>query len=117
MEPLDWAWRVPSFLQGAPALCAIVLIFFAPESPRWLICNDRHEEGLQILAKINGADQDSNMVQLQYREIVDTMNIAKGAGGHVGFREVVRTVSNRKRLVLALSVAPLAMLTGSNIVT
>lgn len=117
MEPRNWAWRIPSFLQGAPALLAIALLFFAPESPRWLIHSDRHQEGLGILAKINGADPESPLVQLQYQEVVDTMKYEKEMGKHIGFREVVRTSPNRRRLALALSVAPLAMLTGSNIVT
>jgi len=33
----DWSWRIPSILQAAPSLLQISLIFFIPESPRWLI--------------------------------------------------------------------------------
>lgn len=45
-----------------------------PESPRWLIFNDRNEEGLKVLARINGTTSDDYSVQLQYQEIIDTLN-------------------------------------------
>jgi hypothetical protein len=37
-------------------------------------------------------------------------------GNHMGM-EVIKSPENRKRLFCAVSVAPLAMLTGSNIIT
>ena len=93
------------------------VLYFLPESPRWLAYNDRQEEALDILAQINGKSKDDIAVQVQYREIVDSMEYEKAEGRSLGFREAVRTKPNRKRLLLALSVAPLAMLTGSNIIT
>lgn len=45
------------------------------------------------------------------------MEYEKHEGRSIGFREAVKTMANRKRLFLALSIAPLAMLTGSNIIT
>jgi hypothetical protein len=95
----------------------MVILYFLPESPRWLAYNDRSSEALQILAKINGRAEDHPEVQLQYQEIQGAMLYEKGEGRSMGFREVIRTKATRKRLILALSIAPLAMLTGSNIIT
>lgn len=90
---------------------------FLPESPRWLIYNDRQEEALEILALINGTTRDDAGVQVQYQEIIDTLTYEKSDGKGLGFREMIRDAPNRKRLYLALSVAPLTMLTGSNVIT
>ncbi|KAF7554853.1 hypothetical protein G7Z17_g2583 [Cylindrodendrum hubeiense] len=117
LEPSNWAWRIPSLLQAAPPLVVMGIIYFVPESPRWLIFNDRRDEALNVLAKINGADKQDPNVQLQYKEIIDTLEYEKGEGGSIGLPTMFKSPSNRKRLLLALSIAPLAMLTGSNIIT
>lgn len=50
----SWAWRVPTLVQaGLPGIVLIMILFF-PESPRWLIAQDRREEALEILAKYHG---------------------------------------------------------------
>lgn len=115
LDPSDWAWRIPSLLQGFAPLCVLALIPFLPESPRWLIYNDRQEEALVIIARLNGSTPQDPQVQVQYQEIIDTLEYEKSEGKSLGFREIVRNAPNRKRLALALSVAPLTMLTGSNV--
>jgi len=47
----NWAWRIPSILQALPSLGQFCLLFWVPESPRWLIKEDRGPEALKILAK------------------------------------------------------------------
>ncbi|EXK24381.1 hypothetical protein FOMG_18888 [Fusarium oxysporum f. sp. melonis 26406] len=42
--PNDWAWRIPSYLQAAPASVQIVAIWFLPESPRFMIAKGRPEQ-------------------------------------------------------------------------
>lgn len=39
--PTSWAWRIPSALQGLPSVFQICLIWFVPESPRWLVSKGR----------------------------------------------------------------------------
>lgn len=117
LEPSTWAWRIPSLLQAVPGTCAMIVIFFLPESPRWLIYKDRHDEALNVLARINATPHSDPKVQVQYQEIADTIAFEKAEGRKLGFRECVRTAPNRKRLMLGLSIAPISMLSGSNIIT
>lgn len=117
LDPSNWAWRIPSLLQGFMPVCILFILPFLPESPRWLIAKDRTEEALHVLSRVNGADIDDPGVQVQYQEIIDTLAYEKSEGRQMGFREIVRTAANRKRLALALSIAPLTMLTGSNVIT
>ncbi|CAK7233153.1 hypothetical protein SBRCBS47491_008512 [Sporothrix bragantina] len=118
LDPSNWAWRIPCLVQMFAPICVLLILPFLPESPRWLVYNDRQEEGLDVLRRINGAaSSDDPSVQLQYQEIIDTLNYEKADGKSIGFREIVSNAPNRKRLYLCLSVAPLTMLTGSNIIT
>ncbi|TKW57265.1 High-affinity glucose transporter [Colletotrichum tanaceti] len=56
----DWAWRIPSLLQICPSLLQIIFVFFLPESPRWLITQDRAEDANEILIKYHAeGDRDS----------------------------------------------------------
>jgi MFS family permease len=45
-------WRFPIAFNIIPVLILALTIFFFPESPRWLIRHDRHEEALEILTKL-----------------------------------------------------------------
>lgn len=46
----SWSWRLPSIIQSAPSVLQVALIWFGPESPRWLISKNRNAEALKILA-------------------------------------------------------------------
>lgn len=48
--PSSWAWRVPSALQGLPAVIQVALVMFGPESPRWLVSKGRDAQALHTLA-------------------------------------------------------------------
>jgi len=47
-----WRWMFGS--ESIPAIILLILAFFIPESPRWLIKQGRKDEALKILAKIDG---------------------------------------------------------------
>lgn len=47
-------WRLMFAAEGIPAILFLVLMFFVPESPRWLVKNSRDEKARSILAKIGG---------------------------------------------------------------
>lgn len=95
----------------------MAVVYLAPESPRWLAYRGRREEALQVLARINGSNTQDCHVQMQFREIIDALNPEREQGSSMGFGIMLKNKANRKRLFLALSVAPLAMLTGSNVIT
>jgi hypothetical protein len=51
-------WRFPlAFLLIFPLVVASVLPFL-PESPRWLLLRDRHEEALEVIARLTGKKMD-----------------------------------------------------------
>ncbi|KAH7140417.1 general substrate transporter [Dactylonectria estremocensis] len=108
-----YAWRIPSLLQAAPSLVCFLMLQFVPESPRWLIGQDRHEEALEILSVLNGGELEE--VQVQYREIADTIAFEKDHT--VSVFHAVSKKSNRKRLLLTSTFSAIVMLPGTNIIT
>ncbi|KAI8285881.1 Lactose permease [Colletotrichum sp. SAR 10_98] len=47
----QWSWRIPALLQALPSVVQVVGIWWVPESPRYLIANDKLDDAMAILAK------------------------------------------------------------------
>ncbi|OAL30003.1 hypothetical protein AYO22_01909 [Fonsecaea multimorphosa] len=47
----DWSWRLPSLLQAVPSLLQLCLIWWLPESPRYLVSKERYDDALDVMAK------------------------------------------------------------------
>lgn len=50
----EFRWRFPLAFMAIPMLIVILTVFFLPESPRWLMTNNRREEAVNTLSKIRG---------------------------------------------------------------
>lgn len=65
----DLAWRLPSIIQGIPAVALAVGIWFMPFSPRWLVKVGREEEALSTLAWMRKLPADDELIQVEFLEI------------------------------------------------
>lgn len=112
-----WAWRLPSAVQGVFSIGCLLILPFVPESPRWLIYQNRMDEALHALALTHSnGDQTDAATLVEFKSISDTLKWEKECG-EMTVKEIVRTPSRRKRLMLAISVAVFSMLSGNNIVS
>jgi MFS family permease len=65
----DLAWRLPSIVQGIPAVALACGIWFMPFSPRWLVKNNREEEALATLAWMRKLPKHHELVQAEFLEM------------------------------------------------
>jgi MFS family permease len=72
----SWSWRIPCLLQVAYPISQLIgLVFFVPESPRWLVSKGRKDEALVILARYHANGRtDDELVQHEFCQICDTIN-------------------------------------------
>ncbi|KAH6967744.1 lactose permease [Ilyonectria sp. MPI-CAGE-AT-0026] len=114
----SWAWRVPTIVQaGMPGVAMLVILFF-PESPRWLISQDRTEEALQVMAKYHGdGDVNHPVVQLQYREILEQHQLYRTENPWWDYRELVNTRAARYRLAMVIGMSFFGQWSGNNVVS
>jgi SP family xylose:H+ symportor-like MFS transporter len=102
-EQVGWRWMFGS--EALPALLLLVCLFFVPESPRWLTKQNRVDEALGILARVDG----SRYAQAELIEIKDAVAHERGSLRQL-FQPGMKIV-----LVIGIVLAVLQQVTGINV--
>ncbi|EGU85041.1 hypothetical protein FOQG_02098 [Fusarium oxysporum f. sp. raphani 54005] len=71
--PQDLTWRFPIAFQCVFGLILCVSMVWLPESPRWLLTHDRHEEAERVIAAIRGFEVDSDETRAERDRVVDSI--------------------------------------------
>ncbi|KAI3547569.1 lactose permease [Colletotrichum filicis] len=116
----DLDWRLPLWLQMVCPGLVCVLIKFFPESPRWLVAKDRHDEAKRIIAiyHTNG-DLEHPLVDLQMKEMIISLDPAHVPSWKDLFdlRVLVESRSSRYRLMLNVAFSWFGQFSGNNIIS
>ena len=99
----DYSWRIMLGIEGGPALIYFILLFFVPESPRFLVMKNKIAQAKEVLMQIDDTqvEQVVGSIQQQIRK-----NIAqKGA---------LFTKANKKAIIVAFLVAMFNQFSGIN---
>ncbi|HWF19308.1 MAG TPA: sugar porter family MFS transporter, partial [Verrucomicrobiae bacterium] len=99
-----WRWMLG--VEAIPAALYFVLLFFVPESPRWLYGKGREEQAREIFTKVAGAAQAEE----------ELSRIRQNAAEHVAGVGAGALFSRRMRFVMfiALTIAFFQQITGIN---
>jgi len=100
-----------------PSLLQITMIWFVPESPRWLISKGQGEKALDILAKYHArGNKDDELVQTEYQEIKQTIALEQEFESD-SWSELWRTPGNRHRLIILISLGVFSQWSGNGLVS
>ncbi|KAK4149013.1 general substrate transporter [Chaetomidium leptoderma] len=113
-----WSWRLPSLLQLVPSFCQLAFMYWCPESPRWLVSQDRGDEAFAILQKYHseGADGDE-FVRLEYAQIQSTLAQEKEFVSAFVWADVVRDPPMRRRFMIAAIVGFFTQWSGNGLLS
>ncbi len=102
---ISTAWRWMFGVGAIPGVIFLVLLFFVPESPRWLIKQGRPVEALPILLKVHGEE----LARQEVLDIKESFKQEKGASIRQLFRPGLRIA-----LIIGVALAVLQQITGIN---
>lgn len=105
---VDEAWRLMFACELLPGICFLILAFFLPESPRWLVKSGRHGEAEAVLGRLlrEGAEAEFGAI----RETI--------AAEHTNRKRFADLLDPRYRrmLIVAMLLAAFAQFSGINVV-
>lgn len=100
------SWRLPLILQVVPSAIVVIFSLFLPESPRWLVANDRYEEARNLLVKYHAAgDENSPLVSLEMAEMRASIKQLASDKRWYDYSELVNNKPSRYRTFLVVSMA------------
>jgi MFS transporter, SP family, xylose:H+ symportor len=102
----EWRWMFG--VMAAPSLLFFVLVFFTPQSPRWLVAKGRSEAAGAVLRRCG---TDSGSVDDEIREIQASLDLS-----HHTMRERFYCRRYSKPIMLAVAMAAFNQLSGINAV-
>jgi MFS family permease len=113
----NYGWKIPSWLQACPSLLQMAFIFFVPESPRWLISQDRSEEAFQILAKYHAeGDADSEFVRAEFAQMQTTVQIEMEHSKR-SYMDLVATAGMRRRMLISSFLGLFTQWSGNTLIS
>ncbi len=98
----EWRWKLG--VSGVPALLFGLMVFFIPESPRWLVKRRRAPEALQVLEAIGEPDAEREL-----QTIVESIDAEHGKADEPLFSRKYLTP-----ILLAVSIGMFNQLSGVN---
>lgn len=111
----SFQWRFPLAFQAIPAVMLCVGMLWLPESPRYLIATDRHEEGMRVLKKLHADGTNDSWIEAEFAEIKLTIDAEKAATAP-GWLAMFRVPQWRHRLLQGTLVQVFTQFTGINVI-
>lgn len=106
---VSMAWRWMFWAAAFPATAFLLMVFFIPESPRWLALNGHLDKARDVLSRIGGEEY----ALRESASIIATMSEDKGSEGGL---KVLFSRPFRAILVLGVIVAVFQQWCGTNVI-
>lgn len=99
----DLSWRLPLIFQCVPCAFVILCVWFLPESPRWLLANERDEEAHAFLTRFHGNGNPNHpIVELEWQEFKEGIAVDGADKCWYDYSELYKTKNARWRTLMVL---------------
>ena len=114
--PKDLVWRFPIAFQCVFGFVIIFGMIWLPESPRWLLTKERHEEAMTVLAALRGEHREAEDVKMQANIINDSIRASGSEGGNTPYSALFTggKTQHFRRMMLGVSSQFMQQIGGCN---
>ncbi|KIK45376.1 hypothetical protein CY34DRAFT_542058 [Suillus luteus UH-Slu-Lm8-n1] len=114
-----WSWRIPSFVQAVIPVIQMVLIWFIPESPRFLMARGLESQAMRVLAQYhaNGGDERDPIVTFEMAQIRHALNLERQFAFGKSYLRCFSTPGNRQRMFVIIWIAVFSQWSGNGLVS
>lgn len=107
-----YSWRLQFVVLAFFSLVLLVSLFFIPESPRWLVEQEKYEEAWKVLERLhrNKYDLDANLARAEMIQIKAQVDVERSLPS--GYIYIFKTPHLRKRAFCSILVWLMGQSTG-----
>lgn len=102
-NPTQWSYRIPFAVQWLWPVPLFFLIWFAPDSPWWLVRQGRHQEAEQALTRLSEFDDGGISVKRSLDMIIYTNQHEKEASSGTSYLDCFRGTDLRRTEIACIS--------------
>lgn len=115
----SWSWRVPSLVQAVIPVIQMVLIWFIPESPRFLMARGLESQAARVLAQChsNGGDERNPLVSFEMAQIRHALNVEREFASGKSYLRCFSTPGNRQRMFTIIWITVFSQWSGNGLVS
>lgn len=114
----DWSWRIPSLLQAVASVFQICLIYFCPESPRWLVENGKPDQAIAILTKYHAnGDVNDPLVEVEMIEIQQAIEVDRELRETSSYWSMIKDKANRSRTLIIIAIGFFSQWSGNGLIS
>lgn len=106
------AWRMIFVIVGGLTIFNMVLIYFVPESPRWLVMKGRQVEAEAVLQLIHGRDNEADDTFVRMETLQIERQIAAESELSVSYYQMFADPRWRRRSLLCAGIGMLGQVRG-----
>lgn len=112
------SWRFPLAFQCFFAIVTIIMVLFAPESPRWLVMADQAEKAQKVLASLLGKPEDDPAVVEEINYLVAMVSHEAEVQKSVTIKEIFSNGEQQtwRRILLGSGTPFFQQIGGTNII-
>jgi sugar porter (SP) family MFS transporter len=114
----QFSWRFPIAFQSIFAIILLFGMIWLPESPRWLLTKDRHEDAAEVIAALRGHAVDDEETRFEAHIIMDSIRASGHTGGNTPFSALFTNGKTQhfRRMMLGASSQLMQQIGGCNAV-
>jgi MFS transporter, SP family, sugar:H+ symporter len=99
-----WAYRIPLLTELLAPGLLLILLYWIPETPRWLVSRERPGDAIESMKKLRGPTYPEDEVVMEVKEIVAMDRIEKELEGSTRWSDLFKGTDLRRTTISVIAI-------------